>query len=81
VAFAERLRKAIETMDIAADDRTLNITASIGVAAYDPESKMTATELIDVADKALYDAKNSGRNRVVAADHWISDDGFQRIAI
>jgi len=81
MTFAERLRKAIETMEIPADDRTLNITVSIGITAYVAESKLTATELIDVADKALYDAKNSGRNRVVAADLWNSDDGIQRIGI
>jgi diguanylate cyclase (GGDEF)-like protein len=78
VAFAERLRKAIESLEIPADDRTLNITASIGVATYDPETKLSANEIINAADKALYEAKNSGRNRVAAAGRWNSDDGVQR---
>ncbi len=40
-----------------------NLTISVGLASF-PEDAETAKELIDKADKALYKAKESGRNRV-----------------
>jgi diguanylate cyclase (GGDEF)-like protein len=66
--IAERLRESIEGMDIHVDGQTIKITVSAGVATYAPQSeKLSIEEFIDKADKALYDAKNSGRNRVVIA--------------
>ncbi|HEY0076135.1 MAG TPA: diguanylate cyclase [Abditibacteriaceae bacterium] len=59
---AERLRRAIESNDW--PRRAL--TASIGVAANGNEMK-TWGELVDNADRALYQAKNLGRNRVARA--------------
>jgi len=66
--IAERLRKAIEEMDGPIDGHVLKMTISIGVAVYEPHAKeMTIARLFDQADKALYAAKNSGRNRVMTA--------------
>ncbi|MBK5911919.1 PleD family two-component system response regulator [Rhodothalassium salexigens] len=45
----------------------LDVTTSIGLAAFDP-SMRKSTALLDLADSALYAAKNQGRNRVVFAD-------------
>jgi diguanylate cyclase (GGDEF)-like protein len=42
------------------------ITVSIGVAEY-PASGGDSTEVLQAADRALYQAKSEGRNRVVAA--------------
>jgi diguanylate cyclase (GGDEF)-like protein len=68
MTIAERLREAIEGMDIAVDGQTVKITISAGVATYQPHpEKMTIDEFIEKADKALYDAKSSGRNRVLNA--------------
>jgi len=50
----------------ASENETLKVTVSIGVAAF-PSHTVTATELAHNADKALYEAKEAGRNRVVAA--------------
>jgi diguanylate cyclase (GGDEF)-like protein len=70
--IAERLRKAIEGMDGPIDGHILK-TISVGVAACGPHSKnMTMAKLFDLADQALYHAKNTGRNRVVVADQQAS---------
>jgi diguanylate cyclase (GGDEF)-like protein len=44
------------------NDKTLNITTSIGIALY-PDSGKDSIELLKNADKALYKAKEKGRNR------------------
>ncbi|MBO5947836.1 diguanylate cyclase [bacterium] len=59
----ERLRKIIEKRTIQYLDKEFNYTTSIGIAEKTPEI-ITNEELIAHADKALYKAKNSGRNKV-----------------
>ena len=71
VAYAatvsERLRKSIETtpIEISRAPGKLNITISIGIAKSEGEGD-TAEALLHRADQALYRAKRTGRNRVVA---------------
>lgn len=61
----EELRVAIGLKDIALPrGGTGRITVSIGVAAY-PDDGREAETLLDIADARLYEAKESGRNRVV----------------
>ena len=68
---AQRLRKVIEEskMDITEakleNHQYLKVTVSIGVCKYD--SSMSANAFAHKADKALYEAKTSGRNRVIVA--------------
>ncbi len=64
---ADRLREAIEREAIEHDGKTLSVTVSIGVASFPHELATKPGDLISLADAALYDAKRSGRNRVVAA--------------
>lgn len=65
VKIAERLRKSIAKHSTAcADDLTLMITCSFGVATASPNGPEEATQLIEQADLALYRAKSAGRNRV-----------------
>ena len=59
----ESLRKMIETTVVNDNLISASVTASFGVACY-PENSMTQHELIKHADKALYTAKESGRNCV-----------------
>ncbi len=59
---AERLRRAIEDMVTVCGSKSVSITVSIGVAEYQP--RQTLNELINFADKCLYQGKKRGRNRV-----------------
>ncbi|NKL36747.1 PleD family two-component system response regulator [Rhizobium leguminosarum bv. viciae] len=67
-AVAERLRAAIENAPfmLKHSGAALNITASFGIASR-IASVLTPDQLMKQADLALYEAKNTGRNRVVAA--------------
>ena len=58
----ERLRKAVETTPIAIDKKNINVTISMGLAEFSPQE--TGEDLFKRADSALYEAKESGRNRV-----------------
>jgi diguanylate cyclase (GGDEF)-like protein len=58
--LAEKIRKSISSMHFG---EIGTITASIGVAEYHPEENFQ--QWYEHADKALYKAKNAGRNRVV----------------
>jgi len=69
LSVAETIRKHIEETPVALGaDRSIRITVSIGVAGYDvlPDD-IGLEELLKQADMYLYDAKQGGRNRVVAA--------------
>lgn len=63
----ERVRQAIEQAEIKHEGQRLPVTASLGVASYPHHLVAKASDFITLADAALYDAKRSGRNRVVAA--------------
>jgi eukaryotic-like serine/threonine-protein kinase len=60
---AERLRSQIARMPFATQAGLINITASIGIAMRTDESQGIAS-LVEVADKAMYQAKHDGRNLV-----------------
>lgn len=63
MVIAERLRRLIEDEFFAVEESLLKVTISLGVADIKPkESDFEAA--IDRADKALYQAKKAGRNRV-----------------
>ena len=68
-SIAERMRQNIEAQTIVTDhdNQTLHITASFGVATCRPESEDGLDTLIKRTDEAMYEAKNSGRNRVCLA--------------
>lgn len=60
---AERLRSCLEETTI---PNIGHVTASFGVATF-PVHTQTREELVTIADRALYDAKHAGRNRVIIA--------------
>jgi len=63
---AERLRTAVSSEPIAIGDTGLTVTASIGLAVADDAAQIKIEQLVSAADRALYDAKGAGRNRVEA---------------
>ncbi|HEC69173.1 MAG TPA: GGDEF domain-containing protein [Candidatus Omnitrophica bacterium] len=65
ISVSERLREKIAESEIQAYDEKVKLTISIGVATF-PENSRDKDLLIEVADKALYQAKQKGRNRVFA---------------
>jgi two-component system cell cycle response regulator len=63
---AYTLKSQIKNAEIKLNKGKISITVSIGVAHY-PKDAKTKVELVDKADKALYMAKEKGRDKVVAA--------------
>ncbi len=64
-AIAETIRRALAARPVTAGAKTLNVTASIGVAACEPAGLFReAGQLMKAADMAVYAAKHAGRNCV-----------------
>ncbi len=62
--LAERIRKAIENISVLHEGKSIKMTASIGVSTHQPSSEESTHKLIQLADTALYRAKENGRNQV-----------------
>ncbi|PKI17001.1 bacteriohemerythrin [Colwellia sp. 12G3] len=65
--FAERLRKKIALLEINIGNKKISVTVSIGVSQWQNDYFINAESFVAHADKSLYQAKNSGRNKVVVA--------------
>ncbi len=65
-AFGERIRVAVEAKVFHYEKTPIILTISVGVASFSPATD-SPTEMIRLADEALYEAKHTGRNRVCAA--------------
>jgi diguanylate cyclase (GGDEF)-like protein len=69
VSVAEKIRALVQKTTVPMEDGTVvQVTISIGLASLfgtpARETRLTARDLIAAADRSLYEAKNSGRNRV-----------------
>lgn len=64
---ADRLREGIERHEFLVNDRTHRITVSLGIACKSAEGNPTIEEMFKEADRCLYLAKASGRNRTEIA--------------
>lgn len=63
-AFAERLRRSVSGDSIDTPEGRIPVTLSFGVAASNEDRLQDVYSLVNAADKALYRAKENGRNRV-----------------
>ncbi len=62
--LAEKIRHHIEGLEfLVGVDKNLKVTVSVGVACIDP-TKFTSSKLYQLTDNALYEAKQSGRNKI-----------------
>ncbi len=67
--FAERLRRGIESLVVLVDQVEVRVTVSIGGAIYTSRNpEINKMDMLSAADKAIYQAKRSGRNRIVVAE-------------
>jgi diguanylate cyclase (GGDEF)-like protein len=74
LVFAERLRRQIMRIEltpelVAPEAPLFPLTASMGVASF-PADATTATELLKMADSAMYLAKHAGKNCVKTSARW-----------
>jgi len=66
--LANQIRSAIQDQTVQYNGQDLHVTASLGAACIQPQSRsITSEQIIDIADKLLYLAKQNGRNRVELA--------------
>ncbi|WP_280547444.1 diguanylate cyclase [Halomonas sp. 11-S5] len=70
----DRLRSAVEAIELEVADTTLRITVSLGLAVLPPEGSLDLA--LSQADQALYRAKHEGRNRLAGSPNypWIRKD-------
>ncbi|HET7505532.1 MAG TPA: sensor domain-containing diguanylate cyclase [Kofleriaceae bacterium] len=76
----ERIRAAIADLRITTDSdpsQSLRVTASFGIAAYPESTAVDGEDLVRRADRALYRAKKTGKNRVEL--FWSDDSGPSRL--
>ncbi|GAC20737.1 GGDEF domain-containing protein [Paraglaciecola arctica] len=64
---AERIRRLVEKCTVVYDEVNISITISIGIAGF-KHNFTDNIQWLDSADKALYQAKNSSRNRVILSE-------------
>ena len=64
VSTGVRLQQGIEAMEIVCHEKTISLTASIGVASLAEGDFVESDVLVEMADQALYEAKEGGRNQV-----------------
>jgi diguanylate cyclase (GGDEF)-like protein len=75
ISVAERIRRAVEAIELRVSDGSI-VAASVSIgAALFPANGRTASELLAAADRAVYQAKALGRNRVCAFSDQPAEDG------
>ena len=65
-SVAEKLRQRIDTRELSVSGSGIHVTASLGVATYQPGDEIDT--LVRIADGAMFEAKRRGRNQVYVMD-------------
>jgi len=68
--FAERIRRLVEQEHVASPGGPVSVTVSLGVASLEEVGEPDPHQLLELADKAMYHAKQEGRNRTSV---WAAD--------
>ncbi|MBU1064504.1 GGDEF domain-containing protein [bacterium] len=68
---AEKLRVLISEKIVTKDDVSTSVSVSLGIAELNQERMKNESDLVENADKAMYHAKNTGRNRTVIYSNTI----------
>jgi diguanylate cyclase (GGDEF)-like protein len=63
IAVAEKIRSRLKRVSLRSDSRELQVTFSIGIATY-PQCAASKELLIEKTDRALYESKNNGKNKI-----------------
>lgn len=67
--LGEKIRSTLESKPLIYDGKKIKMTVSVGVAYVTKDTSISKlSEVVGIADNALYEAKNTGRNRVVSAN-------------
>jgi len=68
--IAEKIKKSVEKLTIRGEfsKAPVEITVSIGLYSTQPDSNTTKNQIIEGADKALYEAKENGKNQIRVYD-------------
>ncbi|MCG7962287.1 MAG: GGDEF domain-containing protein, partial [Candidatus Thiodiazotropha taylori] len=74
---AEKIREAIENMKVELTGTVIQKTISVGVSGY-PDDSRSFWQVVKYADVALYQAKESGRNKVLrfTPEMWKEDNAY-----
>lgn len=67
-SLAERIRRVVESTVLSHGTTEIRVTVSLGAVAFPNADVVDVEDLIRTADAAMYDAKNSGRNRLTFID-------------
>ena len=62
-----RILESIRDINLTCSGRNLNITCSIGLVCYKPNGRSKPPDMVRLADKAMYEAKRAGKNRIKAS--------------
>jgi len=69
VKVADRIRDLVASHPITVDENKLNVTVSMGASVYTKTSRLEINQFIESADTYLYQAKETGRNRICHVDY------------